>query len=239
MKASLFIPCTVDVAMPDIGEAVVRLLRRLGIDVVYHEKQTCCGQALYNAGHRREAASLAKRFINVFGEDDYIVCPSGSCVYMVKAHYPELLENDPSWRKRADSIAGAVYEFSEFLVDVMKIDDVGAEYHGKVAYHESCHLNRALGISEQPKRLIQTVKGTELVPLNNADKCCGFGGEFSTEFADVSEILVKDKVDNFLSSGAEWLLVSEPGCLMNINGYMSRRHQKKKARHLASFLAGF
>jgi L-lactate dehydrogenase complex protein LldE len=236
-NVSLFIPCTVDLFLPHIGEATVILLRRLGINPVYHEEQTCCGQPAINAGYQKEAQKAAKHFIKVFGDDEQVVSPSGSCVCTVKYHYPELFENEPEWRRRAEELAPRMFELSQYLVDVLKVEDVGASFAGKVTYHESCHILRGLGVSEQPKKLIKAVQGTQIVPLNAAESCCGFGGEFANNFPDISESMVKDKVENYLSSGADLLLLCEPGCLLNIGGFLSRNHPGKKAMHLASFLA--
>jgi L-lactate dehydrogenase complex protein LldE len=236
-KVSLFIPCTVDLFLPHIGEAAVTLLRRLGIDPVYHEEQTCCGQPAMNSGYQREARKVARHFIKVFGEDEIIVSPSGSCVCMVKYHYPELLADEPEWRRRAEELAPRVYELSQYLVDVLKTEDLGASFAGRVAYHESCHVLRGLGISAQPKKLLSAVKGTQLGAMDAADSCCGFGGEFANDFPDISESMVKDKVESFLASGADLLVLNEPGCLLNIGGYLNRNHPGKKVIHLASFLA--
>lgn len=236
-NVSLFIPCTVNLFLPHIGEATVTLLRRLGINPVYHEEQTCCGQPAINAGYQKEAQKAAKHFIKVFGDDEQVVSPSGSCVCTVKYHYPELFENEPEWRRRAEELAPRMFELSQYLVDVLNVEDVGASFAGKVTYHESCHILRGLGVSEQPKKLIKAVQGTQIVPLNAAESCCGFGGEFANNFPDISESMVKDKVENYLSSGADLLLLCEPGCLLNIGGFLSRNHPGKKAMHLASFLA--
>lgn len=234
---SLFIPCTVDLFLPHIGEATVSLLRRLGMNPVYHQEQTCCGQPALNAGYRKEAQKAAKHFIKIFGDDEKVVSPSGSCVCTVKYHYPELLENEPEWRSRAEELAPRVFELSQYLVDVLKIEDFGASFDGKIAYHESCHILRGLGVSEQPKKLIKAVKGAQMVPLNAAESCCGFGGEFANDFPEISESIVKGKVENYLASGADLLLLCEPGCLLNIGGYLSRNNPRKKAMHLANFLA--
>jgi L-lactate dehydrogenase complex protein LldE len=236
MKVSLFIPCTVDIMMPEIGVSAYRLLWRLGTRPDYHEDQTCCGQPLFNAGYRDQAKRAARHFIDVFGDDEHIVSPSGSCVSMVKHHYPELLSDEPSWCDRAREVSERVYELSQFIVDVLGITDVGASFDGKVTYHESCHIFRALGVSEQPRRLITSVKGAQLVELNNAVACCGFGGEFSLGYPEISEAMVKDKAANFLSTGADVLLLGEPGCLLNISGYLHRNHPGKRAMHLATFL---
>ncbi len=235
---SLFIPCIVDLFLPDIGEAVVKVLKNLGLSLVYHDAQTCCGQPAFHGGRTAEAVKLAKRFIEIFENDENIVCPSGSCVVMVKKHYPEILADDPAWQKRAQAVAGRIFEFSEFIVDVMGTIDVGARFSGKVAYHESCQLSRELGIVEQPKSLIRAVTGTKLVALTGAAVCCGFGGHFSVNYADISEALVKEKAGHFIAGKADLLIISEPGCFLNINGYLTRHHPDRKAAHIAQFLAG-
>ncbi len=236
-EVSLFIPCTVDLFLPRVGEAVVSLLRRAGVNPVYHEDQTCCGQPAMNAGYQSEARKVAKHFISVFEKDEVVVSPSGSCVCMVKYHYPELLADEPRWLKRAEQLSSRIYELSQYLVDVLKAEDLGASFDGKVAYHESCHILRGLGVSAQPKKLIQAVKGAELMPMNDADSCCGFGGEFANNYPEISASMLQDKVENFLSSGADLLILCEPGCLLNIGGYLHRNHPGKKVMHLASFLA--
>jgi L-lactate dehydrogenase complex protein LldE len=233
---SLFVPCAVDLFLPDIAESTVTLLRRAGVEPVYHQGQTCCGQPAFNSGYRKEARQAAKHFIEIFGDDEVVVSPSGSCACTVKFHYPELFADEPEWFKRATELASRVFELSQYLVDVLKVDDFGAEYQGKVTFHESCHNLRKLGISAQPRQLIAAVKGAEVVPMNQDDFCCGFGGTFANNYADISESMAQDKVENYLSSGADVLLLSEPGCLLNIGGYLSRMHPHRKAMHLASFL---
>ncbi len=235
-KASLFIPCSVNHILPEIGEATYHLLKKTGADPVYHEAQTCCGQMPYNKGFQTEAQAFAKHFIEVFEQDEYVVSPSGSCVCMVKHHYPKLLSEDPDWQHRAEELSGKMYELSEFIVDILGVTKTGAAFNGKVAYHESCHVNRGLGVSAQPKALIAASKGTELVHMENAEQCCGFGGEFSTAYSDISGAIVEAKIKNFISSGADLLVLCEPGCLMNINGYIQRHHPEKKAVHIADFL---
>ncbi|MBN1665197.1 MAG: (Fe-S)-binding protein [Deltaproteobacteria bacterium] len=234
----MFIPCTVDLFLPEIGEATYHLLERLGVDPIYHDEQTCCGQPAINAGFVKQARDVARHFIEVFGNDEAVVSPSGSCVCTVKHHYPELFCDEPVWFRRAEELAPRIFELSQYIVDVLGVEDCGASYPGRVAYHESCHVLRGLGVSEQPKKLIAKVKGAELVPLKFAETCCGFGGEFAISYPDISEAMVKEKCDHYLASGADVLLLCEPGCLLNIGGYLSRNHPGKKAMHLAQFLAG-
>lgn len=237
MRVSLFIPCTVDVFMPDIGVAVSGLLKRLGCEVIYHKEQTCCGQAHFNAGRRKDTAKLARRFIRIFENDKNIVCPAGSCVYMVKKHYPELLKDDPAWLARAESIGKRVYELSEFIVTRLGVKDTQTRFNGRLAYHESCHLLRGLGVTGYAKELISNIKSARVVPLSGADSCCGFGGEFSNNYPEISEALVREKVNSFIASGADVIILSEPGCLLNIRGYLHRHHPDKKAMHIANLLA--
>ncbi|MBU2645553.1 (Fe-S)-binding protein [bacterium] len=235
-EVSMFIPCTADLLMPEIGEAVYHLLRILGKTPVYHEEQTCCGQPAISAGYRQPAREAAKHFISVFEKDAVIVCPSGSCIYTLRYDYPRLLQDEPEWLERAASVAARTYELSQYVVDILKVTDIGSQFEGKAAFHESCKNLRGLGISEQPKQMIQGVRGTELVPLNSAEVCCGFGGEFSFNFPNISEAMVKAKTRNFIDSGADVLIISEPGCLLNIAGYLKRHHPDRKAVHLANFL---
>jgi L-lactate dehydrogenase complex protein LldE len=190
---SLFIPCTVDLFAPRIGEAVVNILRRVGVNPIYHEEQTCCGQPAMNAGYREEAKKVAKHFISVFEKDeDRESC--GLLRVMVKDHYPEILEGEPDWLRRAQALAPRLYEFSQYLVDVLKVEDVGASFQGKVTYHESCHILRGLGVSEQPKKLIQAVNAQwspSTTPIPAALR-----GSLPT-ISDISESMVKDKVESF------------------------------------------
>ncbi|SHJ65098.1 L-lactate dehydrogenase complex protein LldE [Desulfatibacillum alkenivorans DSM 16219] len=235
---SLHIPCLMNMFMPKTGKSVVRLLERLDIPFVYHEEQTCCGLPASNAGFLPEARKVAKHFLEVFGDDPVVVSPSGSCVEMITQRYPALFEDEPEWKARARDMASKTYEFTQYLVDVLGVEDTGATFSGKVAYHESCSLLRGLGVSEQPKKLIASVKGAELVPMQNADVCCGFGGEFSHKYSEISETMVQEKVTNFINSGADVLVMGEPGCLLNISGYVSRNHPGRKVMHIADLLAG-
>jgi len=236
-EVSVFIPCLADLFLPEIGEACLKLLRRLDIDPIYHKEQTCCGQPMLNAGYIKQAKRAAKHFIEVFEDDDVVVCPSGSCIHTVKHRYPDLLQDEPEWLDRAEKLASRVFELTQYIVDGLGVEDVGGSFEGKVAYHESCQLLRGLGVSEQPKKLIGGVKGAELEPLNRAEACCGFGGEFASNYSEISEAMVSDKVENYIASGADVLLACEPGCLLNIGGYLSRNYPEKKVMHIACFLA--
>ncbi|GAB4350966.1 MAG: lactate utilization iron-sulfur protein LutA [Candidatus Abyssubacteria bacterium] len=235
-QVSLFVPCLVDLFMPEVGEASLLLLRRLGLEPIYHKEQTCCGQPFINTGYLKQARKTAKHFIEVFENDSAIVCPSGSCVYTVKNRYLNLFTEEPAWHRRATELAPRVYELSQYIVDALNIEDVGASFRGKITYHASCQLYRGLGVSEQPKKLIKAVKGAEFVPLPQEHMCCGFGGEFSTGYPEISEALVSAKAANYLASEADVLVACEPGCLLNIGGYLKRRHPDKKVMHIACLL---
>lgn len=234
---SLFIPCIVDLVLPHIGESTAALVTHLGCRPVYHRQQTCCGQMSFNSGFRDEAKQLARHLIEVFENDDVIVSPSGSCVNMVKNRYPDLFEDEPEWRRRALALAPRVYELSQFIVDRMGVTDLGAASHEKVAYHESCSTLNGLGVSDQPKALIRAVHGTTLVELAEADVCCGFGGTFANSFPEISTAMAAQKARRFVESSADLLLMCDPGCLLNIQGYLNRHHPERRAAHLADFLA--
>jgi L-lactate dehydrogenase complex protein LldE len=246
MKVSLFIPCLVDQFLPEIGEATARLLVRLGARVDYDPRQTCCGQPLINAGRTDEARRAALHFIEVFGKEERVVAPSGSCVHTVKVHYPELLAGTPA-HKKALGLAEKVWELSDFIVNVMGVTDVGADFGAggmtpqappKVTFHHSCHVRRGLGIREEPRVLLDNVRGIEVVPLVDEDVCCGFGGEFSVGFPEVSAAMVEDKVNKTVATGAEYLVLSEPGCILNIRGYINRRGIPIRVIHTAELLCG-
>ncbi len=237
-KVSLFIQCLVDTMFPETGEAMISVFDRLGVRYDYPEEQTCCGQPAYNSGYRHEAAAAARRFIEIFEDSEVIVCPSGSCVHMVRHHYPELFHKEPEMVERAKAVGARTFEFTEYLVDQLTITDVGAEFPGTVTYHDSCHLSRGLGIFKQPRILLSQVKDLELIEMHDSDTCCGFGGTFSINYPEISTALVDEKIENILASGAEMVTGCDISCLMNIQGRLSRREEKVKTLHIAEILAG-
>ncbi len=238
MRVTLFVQCLVDGLYPEVGEAMIALFDRLGIDVNCPFDQTCCGQPAFNAGYRKAAGAAAKRFIEIFEDAEAIVCPSGSCVNMVRHHYAELFENNHKWFDRAVRVGRRTFELSQYLVDVLDLEDVGACYHGKVTYHDSCHLLRGLGIAEQPRRLIRNIDGAELIEMKDADTCCGFGGTFAVKYPRISVAMVDDKISNIIASGADTVTGCDISCLMNIQGRLSRIGSPVKTMHLAQLLAG-
>jgi len=236
-KVSLFIPCLVEHFFPQVGEATARVLARAGMEVHYPEGQTCCGQMHFKTGYQREARKMACHFLEIFESSEAIVAPSGSCVGMVRNHYPELFRDDASWLKRVKALGEKTFELTEFLVSVQGIVDLGAVWPGKAVYHDSCQVSRVLGIREQPRILLSNVRQLEMVELENQETCCGFGGVFSLEFPVVSEKLAGDKVASVVRSGAELVISAEPSCLMNIGGYLEKQGEKIKAVHIAEVLA--
>ena len=229
------ITCLGDSIRPQAGIATVRLLRRLGVEVHFPEQQTCCGQPFYNSGFMAGARELAQHTIQTFAGDRLVVTPSGSCAAMVKLEYPHVLHDDPNWHERAVDLASRTFELSDFLVNRLQVTDVGARFQGKVAYHYACHL-RGLGLKEEAETLIRHVAGAELLPLEKQDQCCGFGGSFSVRYPEISGAMVGDKVDCINTTGADVLVSTDTGCLMNIGGALHRRQSPIKHMHLAELL---
>jgi len=238
-KVQLFVTCLIDTLEPEVGDCVVEVLEKAGLQIEVPEGQTCCGQPAFNGGFWDEARAMAKHAIEVFGDSDLpVVIPSGSCGYMVAHHYPELFEGDPVWYPRALSLGRRVREFTQFLVDDLGVTDLGARFDGKLTYHASCHLLRGMEIHRQPLALLSKVAGAEVVPLEGEQECCGFGGLFSIKFGDISGGMVERKLDNIVASGAERVVGCDLSCLMNINGGLHRRGARVKGVHIAQILAG-
>jgi len=235
MRVSLMITCLGDALFPDVGVATVRLLRRLGVEVDFPEAQTCCGQPHFNSGFRDAARDVARHTIRAFDNGQPVVAPSGSCAAMVKLEYPELFHGDRVWHPMALDLAGRTHELSSFLVNVLGIEDVGARFDGKATYHAACHL-RGLGVTSEPERLLRTVRGLEVLPLERHDECCGFGGSFSVRYPEISGAMVCDKAKFIEQSGADVVVATDAGCLMNIAGCLRRRGDKVRALHLAQVL---
>lgn len=235
MKVSLFITCLADVFYPEVGKDVIEILEDLGCDVDFPKSQTCCGQPAYNSGYHKETRTAAKHMIEAFKDAEYVVAPSGSCVMMVH-EYPSLFPDDEEWRERAKVLAGKTYEFTQFVVEVLGKEDLGAELHAKATVHTSCHMNRLMGIKEPPQKLLSHVKGLELVPLPHNYDCCGFGGTFSVKMAEISEQMVDEKVEHILETDADTLIGMDCSCLMNIKGRLNRRGIPIQVKHIAQVL---
>jgi L-lactate dehydrogenase complex protein LldE len=236
MNVALMITCLGDGLFPDVGVASVKLLRRLGVTVDFPQAQTCCGQPHFNSGFHGEARALAKHTIAAFAGSSLVVTPSGSCAAMVKLEYPELFHHDPVWHGRAEDLARRTHELSDFIVNVLGKEDVGARCEARATYHMACHL-RGLGLVHEPLRLLRQVRGLELLPLERHDECCGFGGSFSVRYPNISGSMVSDKCGFIEKSGAEVVIATDAGCLMNIGGCLRRRGGGVKIMHLAEVLA--
>jgi len=235
LKLSLMITCLGDVIRPDAGKAVVRILRRLGHTIDFPQAQTCCGQPMFNSGYVDLARQQAKYTIGVFAGDSPVIVPSGSCAAMVKVEYPHLLEGDAEWHARALDLASRTFEFSDYLVNHLKVLNLGARYAGKVAYHYACHL-RMLGQTNEVERLIEHVEGATYVPLHRQDQCCGFGGSFAVRYPQVSGNMVDDKMRCILATEADCLVSTDAGCMMNIGGRLHREGKTIEVLHIAELL---
>jgi L-lactate dehydrogenase complex protein LldE len=236
VKVALMVTCLGDALFPDVGVATVRLLRRLGVEVEFPPQQTCCGQPFYNSGFAAHARDMARHTIRAFDNGRPVVTPSGSCAAMVKLEYAELFHDDLVWHDRAEELAHRTHELSDFLVNVLRVEDVGARFEGKATYHMACHL-RGLGLTTEPERLLQRVKGLEYVPLERADECCGFGGSFAVRYPAISGAMVQDKAAFIEKAGVDVVVATDAGCLMNIGGCLRRRGGKVRTVHLAEVLA--
>ena len=235
-SVALFVPCFMDQLQPQVAWDMVRVLQRIGIAVSYPEQQTCCGQPAFNSGQWQEALPVAERFVRIFGSSQAVVCPSGSCTAMVRSFYPELLAHSPL-RGDADALRGRIFEFSEFLVHVAKVTDVGAEFPHRVTYHDSCHLIRELQLRGEPRALLRNVKGLELVEMTRSDECCGFGGVFSVKFGMISAAMGQTKSSNIDATKAEFVTSCDSSCLMHIEGVLRKSGSPVRSIHLASILA--
>lgn len=236
-RVSLFVTCVVDQLFPKVGMAVVEVLERLGFSVEFPEQQTCCGQPAFNTGYREEARQVARHFLDVFADADYIVLPSGSCTSMVSHHFEDIFEKEPESLRRAHELQSKVYEFSRFLIEVAKVEDVGARLNEVVTYHDSCHALRELHIKDGPRRLLGNVRGLELREMDTAEECCGFGGTFSVKFAEVSGGMARTKLDSIVRTGATTVVSLDSSCLMQLQGALSRAGLPIRTMHLAEVLA--
>jgi len=229
------VTCLVDMFQTDVGKATVEILERLGCEIDFPEGQVCCGQPAYNSGYVEASKEAMKKMIQAFEGAEYVVTPSGSCATMFK-EYPHLFKEDPVWGPKADKLAAKTYELTQFIVDVLKVEDLGAKLEGKMTYHPSCHMTRLLGVKDAPMTLLKKVDGLEFVPLPNAHNCCGFGGTFSVKMGQISEQMVDEKVASAEQTEADYLIGADCGCLMNIGGRIERQGKPIRVMHIAEVL---
>lgn len=236
MKVQLFVPCFVDQLYPGAAFNMVKVLRKAGCVVTYNEKQTCCGQPAFNAGFVDDARTVCTKFLNDFNTDDYIVAPSASCVGFVRNYYGKLFTGGTEAQK-AKKLGNKMYEFSDFLVNVLGQTHFNARLDGIATYHDSCAALRECNIKGEPRRLLQNVSGLQLVELQDVETCCGFGGTFAVKFEPISIGMGAQKVENAVATGADYLISTDLSCLMHLEGYIKKHHQPIKVMHLADVLA--
>jgi len=238
MRVGLFVTCLADLMRPSVAFAAVKLLEDAGCTVEVPAGQTCCGQPALNSGDNADTRDIAKRVIEGFEGFDHVVGPSGSCMGTIRHDYPALFADDPAWRARAEDLSRRSFELLSFLVDVLKVDRVDARYDGKVTYHDSCAGLREMGVRDQPRKLLASVKGLELVEMRGTEECCGFGGTFCVKYPEISTKMVDDKIAHIEASGAAAVLGGDLGCLLNIAGRIRRRGLPVRVIHTAELLAG-
>lgn len=236
MNIQLFIPCFVDQLYPQTGFNMIRVLEKTGCSVKYNSKQTCCGQPAFNAGFRDEARAVCMKFVRDFEGTDYIVTPGASCTGFVRNYYSTLLENS-SVHNEMKELGKRIFEFSEFLIKILQVENVGASLNGKATYHDSCSALRECRIKEEPRRLLSQVMGLELAEMNDVETCCGFGGTFAVKFEPISIAMGEQKVENALATGAAYLISTDHSCLMHLDGYIRHKGYKLQTMHIADVLA--
>lgn len=236
MKVQLFIPCFVDQLYPDVGMNTVKVLEKAGCLVNYNPNQTCCGQPAYNAGYMNEARAVSEKFLNDFSGDEIIVAPSGSCVGYVRGSFEEIFDNS-SCHKEAKILKGKIFELTEFLVNVLRVDNFGAELNGIATYHDACGALRECHIKESPRKLLAHVKGLELREMKECETCCGFGGTFAVKYEPISIGMASTKVNSALEQNADYLISTDISCLMHVEGYIKHQNLKLKSMHISEVLA--
>jgi L-lactate dehydrogenase complex protein LldE len=238
MRVALFVSCLVELFRPTIGFAAVRLLEEAGCTVEVPRAQTCCGQPAYNSGDRADAKAIAIQEVEAFADYEHVVVPSGSCAGMIRRHYPELFADDPANLQHVQDLAVRTWELVSFLVDICGLRSVSAQWDRAVTYHDACSGLRELGVKEQPRLLLASVKGLRLRELPGAELCCGFGGTFCIKYPDISDKMVTDKAADIAATKADAVLAGDLGCLLNLAGKLSRQGRRIEVRHVAEVLAG-
>jgi L-lactate dehydrogenase complex protein LldE len=238
MQVQLFVPCFVDQLYPTVAFNMVKVLEKAGCTVTYNANQTCCGQPAFNAGFWGESKDVCTKFIEDFSGSDYIVAPSASCVGFVKNYYHKLFESS-ALQQNAKKISERIFELSDFLVNILKVEDLGASFNGKVTYHDSCAALRECKIKQEPRKLLQNVKGLELIEMADNETCCGFGGSFAVKFEPISIAMGDQKITHATETEAEYIISTDMSCLMHIDGCIKHKGSGLKVLHLADVLASF
>lgn len=236
-RVQLFIPCFVDQLYPETGMNMARILEKLGCEVVYNAKQTCCGQPGFNAGYWDEAKAVAHKFLHDFEENSFIVGPSGSCTGYVRNYFGKMFDDGPE-RNLSNLVRGNMFEFTEFLTQILKVEDLGATFEGKATYHDACGALRECNIKSGPRKLLENVKGLELVEMKECETCCGFGGTFAVKYEPISIGMAQTKVQSALETGAQYIISTDVSCLMHVQGYIDKHQLPLQTLHIADVLAG-
>ncbi len=239
MKVLLFPTCLVDHIKPEIGFATVKVLKHFGVDVHVPDKPSCCGQIAFNVGYWEEARKMALAWLDIYDVPgfDYIVAPSGSCVHMIRENYEKLFKNEPEILRKVEKIKARLFEVVEFLTKVLQVKEIPSKFTGKVTYHASCHYLRGLGVKDEPKELLRSIKGAVFTPMKLEQTCCGFGGLFSLKFPELSYRMAERKVESIREISPEYLTSSDLSCLMNLGGVLSRKGIHVKPVHIVEILA--
>ncbi|MFA8449824.1 MAG: (Fe-S)-binding protein [Bacteroidales bacterium] len=236
MEIDIFIPCFIDQVYPETGFNMIKILEKLGCKVNYNPKQTCCGQMAFNSGFWEEAKNIGANFIKTFSENRPIVGPSASCIGFIRNYYPELFYNT-AYHNEYKQLKGNIYEFTDFLVNVLKKTDIGAEFNHKITYHDSCASIREYKLNNEPRQLLSNVKGLELIEMKDSKTCCGFGGTFAVKNEPISTAMAEQKVNNALDTGAEYIVSTDLSCLMHQEGYIKKHQLPIKVMHIIDVLA--
>jgi len=239
MKVSIFVPCFIDQFFPDTARNMVKVLQKVGCEVEYNPEQTCCGQPAFNAGFWQEAAKVATKFVGDFEGVSTIVCPSGSCVGFIRNHYAKLFEGNPKLQNKATLLKPKIYELTEFLVDVLGVEDLQTTFEAKATYHDACGALRECGIKDAPRKLLANVKGLQLQEAKDCETCCGFGGTFAVKFEAISTSMAEQKIENILAStkNVDYLISTDLSCLMHLDAYIKKHKISLKTMHIADVLA--
>jgi L-lactate dehydrogenase complex protein LldE len=236
LNIQLFIPCFIDQLYPDTAFNMIRVLEKAGCTIQYNKEQTCCGQPAFNAGFREDAKEVCIKFLKDFNGTDFIVSPSASCTGFVKNYYKDLFM-DSSYNKEVKNIGKRIYEFSDFLVNVLHYEDFNASLYGKATYHDSCAALRECKIKTEPRKLLSLVKGLELIEMEDVETCCGFGGSFAVKFESISLAMADQKVNHAMKTGAEFMISTDLSCLMHLDGYIRHKGLPLKTLHIADVLS--
>lgn len=236
MNVQIFIPCFIDQLYPHVGFKMVKILEKAGCTVSYNPNQTCCGQPAFNAGFWGEAKDVCDKFMKDFSGTDYIVAPSASCVGFVRNYYQKLYENSTK-KDSVQKLASRIFELSDFLVNVLKIEDIGAEFNATVTYHDSCAALRECKLKEEPRKLLSNVKGLQLIEMTDVETCCGFGGTFAVKFEPISIAMAEQKITHATNTKADYIVSTDMSCLMHIDGCIKHKGSPLQVLHLVDILA--